>query len=353
MAKKKQDIDQLAEDIEELTPTISKKPVSYGRVISTGSTLLDLSISGEKIRGGGVPSGIIAEFYGPEGSGKTAILSEMVTSCQLKGGFAKFQDPEGRLDEQYAQIYGVSLEGENYDYSRPRMVETIFDEIRVWSPPDSSQINMIVTDSLAALSTELELGEKGDKMGMSRGKRFSEGFRKVAVDIADNEWILACSNQLREGQFGETTPGGRAIRFYSSLRVRVGKSDELVNSIEIERNNEDNSRQKKAKVESIYGIKTHCVVKKSTVGVPFRSCDIYIVFNYGIHDIMGNLQYIKDMTLDTMYQCPDKKRYKGVEQAISHVEQENLENQLREDTIDLWMEIQDKLQIKRKPKVRR
>jgi len=316
------------------------RKVNMDLVVSTGSTLLDLAISGKRRRGGGVPGGIVMEIFGGEGAGKTAILAEILAHIQKKGGSAKFLDPEARLDREYARIYEMELETE--DYSRPDTVEEIFKVIKEWKPKDNTKINGIGTDSLAALSTELEM-DKGDKMGMKRAKEFSTGFRQIARLITNNNWLLACTNQIRQGDYGEVTPGGKAIAFYSSLRLRVRQQ----RLIEV-----DKVLESGVKVSKAIGIHSEVYVKKSTLDDPYRSCDIYIIFGYGIDDIRGNLQYIKDMTKSTKYICPDGQSYQSLNMAIQHIEKENLENELKEKTIDLWEEIEAKFDIHRKKKDR-
>ena len=98
----------------------------FTAVVSTGSTLLDLAISGGRIRGGGVPSGILLEIYGPSGTGKTAVLAEMCAATQVKGGHVKFLDPEARLDQEYMRIYGMELEKD--EYYMPDTVNEVFDQ---------------------------------------------------------------------------------------------------------------------------------------------------------------------------------------------------------------------------------
>lgn len=313
--------------------------VNMDSVISTGSTLLDLAISGKRRRGGGMPGGIVVEMFGPSSSGKTAVLTELCTSAQLKGGNVKFLDPEARLDKEYARIYGMELSKE--DYERPDTVEEVFDCIQKWSPEDPSKINIIGADSLAALSTELEV-TKGDKMGMKRAKEFSTGFRKTARMITKNNWIIACTNQIRQGDYGETTPGGTAIAFYSSVRLRIRQIGPIEKAVTL----------KKKKVKKIIGIESSVYIKKSSVDDPYREVPIYIIFGYGIDDIRGNLQYCKDMNENTTYICPDGKSYQSLNMAIQWVEKEGLEIQLKEQTINLWEEIEAKFTMERKPKKR-
>jgi RecA/RadA recombinase len=348
LKRRKKSSKQLAEEVKKVTtsPIEKSKKVEVRKVISTGSTLLDLAISGNRIRGGGVPGGIIMEVFGPPGSGKTAILAELCASAQFKKGDVKFLDPEGRLDQEYCRIYGMNIPKVNY--KRPDTVTEMFGIIQKWKPKADKSINVIAADSLAALSTELELGEKGDKMGMRRGKEFSEGLRKTCRLIANNNWLIACSNQLRESQYGEITPGGRGIPFYSSLRIRIQETDKIRVSKKIVEKEEE---RKEVKVGKVIGIESHCIIKKSTVDDPYRETPIYIIFGYGIDDIRGNLQYLKDMTGETTYDCVNKN-YSRISDAIRYIEDNDLQDELKEKVIDLWEEIEDKFLISRKSKNR-
>ena len=331
----------LVEEIEQSTlrEPIAKKDFDFKKMISTGSTLLDLAISGGRCRNGGIPGGIITEIFGPSGSGKTSILSEIGASVQQRDGEVMFLDPEARLDQEYARIYQIQLAAKNY--YRPNTVTEVFEKIFSWQPDNNEAINLIATDSLAALSTELEL-EKGDKMGMRRAKEFSEGLRKTARIIANNNWIIGCTNQVRDGAYGETTPGGQAIPFYSSLRIRVAQQDKVIRSTKISNK----------EVKKVIGIKSTCFIKKSTVDDPYREADIYIVFGYGIDDIRGNLQYMKDMKGNTVYDCIDGKTYQSIDKAIAYIEDNNLETKLRDNVINLWNEIEEKFKTNRQKKDR-
>ena len=149
-------------------------PGDAAYVTSTGSTLLDLAISGTRIRGGGIPAGILVEIFGPSSSGKTVLLCEIAGYVQKKGE-VMFNDPEGRLNKQFASIFGLRIKDKNY--AQPDTVPEIFKAVRDWKPGDGH--HGIFADSLAALSTDLEMGKEGDKMGMRRPKEFSEELRKT------------------------------------------------------------------------------------------------------------------------------------------------------------------------------
>ena len=342
LKRRKKSSKQLAEEVKKVTtsPIEKSKKIEVKKVISTGSTLLDLAISGNRIRGGGVPGGIIMEVFGPPGSGKTAILAELCASAQAKKGEAKFLDPEARLDQEYSRIYGMNIPKENY--KRPDLVSEVFDEIWGWKPKNNNVINVIAADSLAALTTEAEMEDK-DAYGMKRGKEFSEGLRKTCRLIANNNWLIACSNQLRGGPEGEFTPGGKGIPFYSSVRIKIREIDKITLKKKI--------GSKERKVKKVIAIESHCLVKKSTVDDPYREALIYIVFGYGIDDIRGNLQWHKDMTGETTYDCVSKN-YARMNDAIRYIEDNDLQDELKEKVIDLWEEIENKFLISRKIKER-
>ncbi len=309
----------------------------WDNVLSTGSTLLDLAISGGRVRGGGIPAGILVEVYGKSSSGKTAILSEVCGCAQARGGEVMFQDPEARLDAAYSRIYGMEINKDNYH--KPNTVSELFDNMVSWNP-DQSHINVMGADSLAALSTELEL-ESGDKMGMRRAKEFSTELRKYARLIQKLNWLIICSNQVRQGTYGDVTPGGNAVEFYSSLRMAVNRIRKL----------EVSKKVGKKQIKRAIGIESKAVITKSSIDIPYREAPLFIVFNYGIDDVRANLQWYKDMTADNVYRVGEVS-YKTMEGAIKYVEETNNEITLKEMVIDLWLEIEEKFKNQRKKKIR-
>jgi RecA/RadA recombinase len=328
-------------------PVISsrkKKVIKTGNLISTGSTLLDLAILGDVKKGGGVPGSIVIEVYGPAGTGKTAVLAELAGSAQTNGGDVRFLDPEARLDEEYSRIYGMELKRDNY--FRPDTVVDMFDHIMKWEPKSKKRraINLVASDSLAALTTKMELSDGGDKYGMKRAKDFSEGWRKTCRLIANNGWVVACSNQERSGPSGVSTPGGKSTGYYASLRIRLAPMFPK-SKIKEKRTIGGNT------VSKIRGIITKATVTKSSIDSPYREAILYIVFGYGIDDIRGNLQYCKDMTNDSKYNCVTKQ-LSSINAAIKYIEEEELHDQIKEKTIDLWYEVEEKLKIERKKKTR-
>lgn len=317
----------------------------FGTIISTGSTLLDLAISGGRVRGGGLPGGILVEAFGPSGSGKTVLLSEIAGAVQRQGGEIMFHDPEARLNKQFAAIFGVVIEDKNY--STPDKVPQVFKAVRAWEPVPAKKINGVFADSLAALSTTMEMeNDEGDKMGMRRAKEFSEELRKTCRIITDKNYLMVCSNQVRvnmdAGPYGQkyTTPGGESIGFYASLRLRFNRAEKI-----------KLKRKIVGKEESrVIGVETQIEVFKSSIWKPFHVAPVTILFDYGIDDLRQNLQFIKDHTTNKVYTCGGKELSNSMEESIKIIEEDGLEKELKEETIDLWEEIENKFTQERKPK---
>jgi protein RecA len=332
---------------EHVKKPIQKRAETVGseQVISTGSTLLDLSISGGRFPKGGIPGGILVEIFGPSSSGKTVLLCEIAGAIQRQGGAVMFRDPEARLNKQFAEMFGFKVS--NADYDTPDTVKELFEPIRKWDPEGIDIVHGFFADSLAALSTEMELSDK-DQYGMRRAKEFSEECRKVARILAQRNILMVCSNQVRQnidaGPFAEkySSPGGMAIGFYSSLRLRCHspmriKSEKVIG---------------KDKVTRVAGVKTQIEVYKSSVWEPFRSTPVNILYTYGIDDIRGNLEFVKGINGESTYTFNGHRLGLGLEKAIKTVEQDGLDSELKQHTIDLWREVEEKFKVSRVAKRR-
>ncbi len=314
-------------------------------IVSTGSTLLDLAISGGRFKGGGIPFGILVEIFGPSGAGKTVLLSQIAGNTQHAGGEIMFHDPEARLNKQFAQIFG--LDTDEITYTNPNTIPEVFKSVREWNP--EAPFNGVFADSLAALSTDMEMEkEDGDKMGMRRAKEFSEELRKTCRILVKNNLLMVCSNQIRQnfdaGPFGQKykSPGGESIAFYSSLRLKCAGSSKL----KIKKMIKGKEHQR------TIGVVTEIEVFKSSIWKPYRTAEVYIIFNYGIDDIRGNLRYLKTTGRDTLYKIGEKKLGKSLEESIQKVEEEHLEQELKNEVINLWNEIEKNFEENRKPKLR-
>jgi len=340
---------EVAKQIVNKKRTLTEKKIYDGStdvMVSTGSTTLDLAISGGRVRGGGIPGGIFVEIFGPSGAGKTVLLCEIAGDVQRKGGDAMFQDPEARLNKQFARIFDLELKDEYY--TNPDKVPEIFKRVRDWDPVNPDVINGVFIDSLAALSTDIEMdNDDGDKMGMRRAKEFSEGLRKNARIMVNKNYLMVCSNQIRESQatHGPTvhSPGGRAIGFYSSLRLRA------MSPVKFKKKKTIAGKE----VERVVGVMTEFEVFKSSVWAPHRKATVYILFDYGIDDIRANLQFIKDHTSNNVYTVGELTLNKSIEKSIQLIENDpDLIHQLKEQVIDLWESIEEKFKMERKPKQR-
>jgi len=310
-------------------------------IVSTGSTLLDLAIFGGRRRGGGLPGGLIVEVFGEAQLGKTAVLAEICGCAQSAGGDVRFADPEARLDREYAEIYGVNLPEDKY--WRPVYVQDFFNDIQKWDPPNKNVVNIYGGDSLAALTTKLEMNEdEGDKMGMRRAKDMSAGLRKTGNILAQGGYkTLVCTNQVRQGDTGLVTPGGKGVPFWASVRIYVaamykkkyGRPHHIEKEVTLESGR---------KVPKVIGINSIATVIKNSKDDPHREAYIPIIFGYGIDDIRANLQWQKDMKKDGTYECGDGTTYQAMDFAIQYVERNNLEDKLKEQVVDLWLEIEEK-----------
>jgi RecA/RadA recombinase len=236
------------------------------------------------------------------------------------------------------------------NYAMPDTVTEVFSSVRKWEPRESrkkKKVHGVFADSLAALSPELEMGnEEGDKMGMRRAKEFSEQLRKTARILAQKNYLMVCSNQVRvntdAGPYGQkyTTPGGEAIGFYSSLRLRTLKPEKLKAKVKVAGK----------EVVRVIGVEVQVEVFKSSIWKPYRIAPVTIIFDYGIDDVRANLQFLKDYSKVTQYCVEGQVLSNSLEEAIALVEQDGLEWKLREEVIDLWESIEARFESSRKAK---
>jgi RecA/RadA recombinase len=326
---------------------VKKKPALDGnteRMISTGSTLLDLAISGGRVRGGGIPGGVMVEIFGPHSSGKTVLLCEIAGAVQRGGGDVLFRDPEARLNKQFAALFGLKVKKDNYTI--PNTVTQVFSDLNKWEP-EGDGIHGIFTDSLAALSTDMEMDkEEGDKMGMRRAKEFSEQLRKTCRILVQNNFLLVCSNQVRESMATVgpkyKSPGGEAIGFYSSLRLRTLIKEKL----------KPMKKMGGKEVTRVRGVVIMVEVFKNSTWEPYRTAPITIDFKYGIDDIRENLQFVKRFKGLSYFDVNGEKLNISLEKSIQLIEKNDWEDELREEVIDLWEAIEEKFVVERKPKKR-
>lgn len=280
--------------------------------ISTGAMNLDIALGV-----GGIPKGRIIEIYGPESSGKTTLTLHIIAECQKENGVCAFIDAEHALDPEYAKVLGVNTD--ELIISQPDNGEQALAIVEALVK--SSGVDLVVVDSVAALVPRAEIeGSMGDNHMGLHARLMSQALRKLTGFISKSNTTVIFINQLRAnisttpyggGGPSETTTGGRALKFYSSVRIEIKKAEQL-----------------KDKDNVPYGCKTKVKVSKNKMAPPFKSCEFDIIFGQGI----SNMGIIIDMASEkdvikkagSWYSYNDVKIGQGKEKAKVYLEENPL-----------------------------
>lgn len=286
--------------------------------VSSGSLSLDIALGA-----GGYPRGRIIEIYGPESSGKTTVALHAVAEVQRQGGIAAYIDAENALDPEYAKNLGVNID--ELLLSQPDTGEqglAIMDDL-----VSSGAIDLVVVDSVAALVPRAEIeGEMGDAHVGLQARLMSQALRKLSGSINKTKTIAIFINQIREKvgvMFGnpETTPGGRALKFYSTIRLEVRRGEAL----------KDGS--------DVIGNRARIKVAKNKVAPPFKQAEVDIMYGMGISregdvlDLASDLDIIKKS--GSWYSYGDERIGQG---------RENAKNYLKENP-DVFQEVDAKVRL--------
>lgn len=292
--------------------------------ISTGILTLDVALGV-----GGVPRGRVIEIYGPESSGKTTVALHIIAEAQKNGGVAAFIDAEHALDPHYASKLGVDID--NLLISQPDTGEQALEIAEALVR--SGAIDVIVVDSVAALVPRAEIeGEMGDAHVGLQARLMSQALRKLTGAISKSNTIAVFINQIREKvgiMFGnpETTPGGRALKFYASIRMEVRKVETLKQGTDM------------------VGSRTRVKIVKNKIAPPFKQADFDIMYGEGVSREGALLDLAVEMDLieksGTWYSYHDQRLGQG---------RENARLYLKENTA-LCQEIEQKVRQKFMPQL--
>lgn len=307
--KGREELDAIIEEIKQKFGEGAIMQLGSGKIssvesIPTGSISLDLALGI-----GGVPRGRVIELYGPESSGKTTLALHIAASTQKLGGLAAFVDAEHALDPEYAQRIGVKVK--DLLISQPDNGEQALDIVE--SLVRSGSLDLIIIDSVAALTPRAEIeGEMGTQQIGLQARLMSKALRKLTAITAQSGTCIIFINQIRMKigvMFGnpETTPGGNALKFYSSVRIEVRRAAKIKRG------------------EEIIGNRVNAKIVKNKVAAPFRKAEFDIFYNEGISyaaDLINTgAKYDVVGRRGSWYTYGDQKLGQGLEASKKYLEE--------------------------------
>ncbi|MEN6371250.1 MAG: recombinase RecA [Armatimonadota bacterium] len=283
---------------------LGEKPKVESDVIPTGSIALDMALGI-----GGIPRGRITEIYGQESSGKTTLAYHIVAEAQKAGGTAAFVDAEHAVDPTYAKNLGVDID--SLLVSQPGTGEEALEIVDALIR--SGAVDVVVLDSVAALVPKAEIeGDMGDSHVGMQARLMSQAMRKIGGSVSKTNSAAIFINQIREKigiMFGnpETTPGGRALKFWSSVRLEVRKIDTIKTGSEV------------------MGTRVRVKVQKNKVAPPFRQAEFDVMFSKGISKSGGILDLATELGFvnksGTWFTCGEQRLGQGRENAKQYLEE--------------------------------
>ncbi|MDO5022687.1 MAG: recombinase RecA [Eubacteriales bacterium] len=298
-------------------------------VVSTGCLELDMALGV-----GGIPRGRIVEIYGPESSGKTTVALHIIAQAQKEGGIAAFIDAEHALDPAYAKNLGVNID--DLYISQPNTGEDALEITEALIR--SGAIDIVVIDSVAALVPKAEIdGEMGDSFVGLQARMMSQAMRKLAGVVSKTNAIALFINQLREKvgvMYGnpETTPGGRALKFYSSVRLDIRRGEQIKSGGEV------------------IGNRTRIKIVKNKVAPPFRVAEVDLLYGQGISRESGLLDMAVELDIinksGSWYSYQDLRIGQGRDNARQFLKDnpeiaKEVEDKIRESTVPTHTEGED------------
>lgn len=290
--------------------------------VSTGSLGLDIALGI-----GGLPKGRIVEIYGPESSGKTTLTLQVIAECQRQGGTAAFIDAEHALDPQYAAKLGVDVE--NLIVSQPDTGEQALEVADMLVR--SGAVDVLIVDSVAALTPKAEIeGDMGDHHVGLQARLMSQALRKLTGNIKNANCLVIFINQIRMKigvMFGnpETTTGGNALKFYSSVRLDIRRVGSVKDG------------------DEVIGSETRVKVVKNKVAPPFKQAEFQILYGQGINrhgeiiDISVNEGFVEKS--GAWYSCNGEKIGQGKANAIRYLQEHpELSNELEQKIRQIYLQ---------------